>query len=121
MTPLFFQETLETSARNYSNEHNEDSLDFDEPSGDMSLRSIHSEQTNMSSKYRDTNVEQKEASQIMHGQSLASIINNPKKESLFSKMKTVVKQKVTGTAAPKFKPLDESQIEDSPAIPKVNP
>ena len=88
MTPLFFQETLETSARNLSNSLDGSSLDFDENQGDVSQRSAASDAT---IKYRDTNVEAKEASQIMHVQSLASIINNPKKDSFLSKVKTLVK------------------------------
>ena len=118
MTPLFFQETLETTARYDSNDNDENSLDFDDNPGEISQRSISSV---ASSKYRDTNIDQNKASQIIHGQSLASIINNPKKDSFMSKVKTLVKQKVTGTAAPKFKQLKESQIEDSQSIPKVNP
>ena len=36
-------------------------------------------------------------------------------------MASIVKSKVTGSSVPKFKALKESQVEDSPAIPKVNP
>ena len=32
-----------------------------------------------------------------------------------------MKSKVTGSSVPKFKAIKESQVEDSPAIPKVNP
>ena len=48
-------------------------------------------------------------------------MNNPKKDSLVKKMAQAVKSKVMGSSQPKFKPLKESQVEDSTAIPKVNP
>ncbi len=57
----------------------------------------------------------------MHSQSLASIVNNPKKDSLVKKFGAMVKSKVVGSTEPKFKPLKESQVEDNPGIPKVNP
>ena len=57
----------------------------------------------------------------MHVQSLASITNNPKKDSLLKKMGGFVKSKVVGSSEPKFKVLKESQVEDNPMIPKVNP
>ena len=57
----------------------------------------------------------------MHSQSLTSIVQNPKKTSLVKKVASIVKSKVTGSSVPKFKALKESQVEDSPAIPKVNP
>lgn len=56
----------------------------------------------------------------MHSQSLASIVNNPKKDSLVKKFGAMVKSKVVGSTEPKFKPLKESQVEDNPGIPKVN-
>ena len=36
-------------------------------------------------------------------------------------MASLVKSKVMGSTEPKFKPLKESQVEDNPSIPKVNP
>lgn len=71
--------------------------------------------------FRDTHLDQDDAVSLMHEQSLASIVNNPKKDSLVSKMASLVKSKVIGSSQPKFKPLKESQVEDSTAIPKVNP
>ena len=82
-----------------------------------------SRQSTMSSQstFRDTNVDEADASSLMHCQNLASIVNNPKKQSLVKKMASMVKSKVVGSKEPKFKPLKESQVEDSTAIPKVNP
>jgi len=57
----------------------------------------------------------------MHAQSLTSIVNNPKKDSMLKKMAKLVKRKVIGSSVPYFKALKESQVEDSLAIPKVNP
>ena len=71
--------------------------------------------------FRDTHVDQDDASSLLHSQSLASIVNNPKKDSLVKKLGAMVKSKVVGSTEPKFKPLKESQVEDSPVIPKVNP
>ena len=71
--------------------------------------------------FRDTNVHQNDADSLLHAQSLSSIVNNPKKDSLVKKMASLVKSKVVGSSVPKFKKLEESQVEDSPAIPKVNP
>ena len=36
-------------------------------------------------------------------------------------MASAVKSKVVGSSVPKFRTLKESQVEDSAAIPKVNP
>lgn len=57
----------------------------------------------------------------MRNQSLASIVNNPKKESIFKRVKTLVSHKVTGKGVPFFKVLTEHQIEESSQIPRVNP
>ena len=58
--------------------------------------------------FRDTEVGQDEATFLMHGQSLSSIVNNPKKDSMFKKMTSLVKSKVIGSSVPKFKALKES-------------
>ena len=50
-----------------------------------------------SSTFRDTPVGQESARDLMKTQSLASIVNNPKKASLVSKMASLVKSKVTGS------------------------
>lgn len=130
MTPLFFQETMEANASQmYTLEDNDASLDFDQPvsemTGEVGSETMRSRQSNMTTgstgTFRDTHVDQEDADSLMKKQSLASIVNNPKKDSLVSKMASLVKSKVIGSSQPKFKPLKESQVEDSPAIPKVNP
>ena len=40
---------------------------------------------------------------------------------MFTKAINSVKQKVTRSGVPKFKPLKESQVEESALIPKVQP
>ena len=89
--------------------------------GPDTLRSRASNMSSASSTFRDTNVDEEDASSLMHCQNLASIVNNPKKQSLVKKMASMVKAKVVGSKEPKFKSLKESQVEDSTAIPKVNP
>lgn len=108
VTPLFFQETMEANTSSYRlNTVGEDdaSLSFEQPSeldamgGDVSARSRQSNISGVSSStFRDTPVDQEDAGSMMHAQSLSSIVNNPKKDSLLRKMKNMVKQKVTGTA-----------------------
>ena len=89
--------------------------------GGDTQRSRQSNISTVSGTFRDTCVDAGDANSLMHEQSLASIVNNPKKDSLVSKMASLVKSKVIGSSQPKFKPLKESQVEDSTAIPKVNP
>ena len=92
-------------------EDHDASLSFDQPAdtsidGDVTQRSMTS---NMSSgTFRDTHVDQEDASSLLHSQSLTSIVNNPKPTSLVKKMASLVKSKVTGSAVPKFKALKES-------------
>ena len=57
----------------------------------------------------------------MHVQSLTSIVNNPKKDSVFKRMKTLVKHQIQGGPSPYFRTLKESNVEDSDSIPKVRP
>ena len=81
--------------------------------GDLSARgSLSARQSQLSSAssstFRDTAVEQAEADSLMHAQSLTSIVNNPKKDSLLRKVKNMVKQKVVGSSVPKFKALSEA-------------
>ena len=66
-------------------------------------------------------VAEEDATSLMRCQNLASIVNNPKKDSLVRKMASMVKSKVVGSKEPKFKQLSEAQVEESTAIPKVNP
>ena len=40
---------------------------------------------------------------------------------MFKKAINSVKQKVSRSGAPKFRPMTESQVDDSGLIPKVNP
>ena len=70
--------------------------------------SLESFRSNGGDTFRDTMVEAPMANEIMHVQSLTSITNHPKKESMFKKAMNSVKQKVTGTGVPKFKPLTEA-------------
>ena len=112
VTPLFFQETLEASA---SQPDNDDSLCFDEADSmdvEGGLESARSGngggEAGTSSTFRDTKVSTPKADSLMHGQSLVSITNNPKKESVFKKALNTVKQKVTGKGPPKFKVLTET-------------
>ena len=114
---------------------NEDELSFEASASDMTTEAadgglgdetMRSRQSNISSMskqstFRDTMVDEEDASSLMHCQSLASIVNNPKKDSLVRKMASMVKSKVVGSKEPKFKAMTEAQVEDSPAIPKVNP
>ena len=58
--------------------------------------------------FRDTNVDAPMAHEIMHVQSLTSITNHPKKESMFKKAINSVKSKVTRSGVPKFKPMTEA-------------
>ena len=131
-TPLFFQETMEAS--NMSRlVTGEDELSFEASAGEMTTEggemgneTMRSRQSNMSSvssssTFRDTLVAEEDASSLMHSQNLTSIVNNPKKDSFVRKMASMVKAKVVGSKEPKFKALKESQVEDSTAIPKVNP
>ena len=108
----------------------EASLSFEQASIEMSASDFggmtdRSRQSNVSGAssgtFRDTAVGQDDANSLMHGQSLTSIVNNPKKDSLMRKMASLVKSKVIGSSVPKFKAVKESQVEDSAAIPKVNP
>ena len=64
--------------------------------------------SNVSSMFRDTHIDADDANSLMHGQSLTSIVNNPKKASLVSKMASLVKSKVIGSSQPKFKHMKES-------------
>ena len=95
-----------------STKFNDDSLCFDEAdsldveSGFESYRSQGADGER--STFRDTKVEQPQADSLMHGQSLTSITNNPKKESVFKKTMNAVKQKVTGKGVPKFKVKTEA-------------
>ena len=52
-------------------------------------------------------------------QSLASIVNNPKKQSVFSTVKTIIKQKIKGGPSPYYKAMKETDIEESTTIPAV--
>ena len=123
VTPLFFHETM-TNASRMATEENNDSLSFDQElsaDGDETFRSRQSNISSASGTFRDTFVDSGDASSLMHSQNLTSIVNNPKKDSLVRKMASLVKSKVMGSTEPKFKPLKESQVEDNPSIPKVNP
>jgi len=71
--------------------------------------------------FRDTFMEEDKAKEIKNVQSITSIVNNPKKESMLKKMTRIVKKKVVGGGKPSFKPLKEDQIEISTLIPRVNP
>jgi len=75
-------------------------------SGRLSARQ--SDISNATSTFRDTDLDQDDAESLMHGQSLISIVNNPKKHSLVRKMASLVKSKVIGSAVPKFKTLKEA-------------
>jgi len=77
----------------------------------------------MQSTFRDTQCDQEDADKLMHMQSLTSIVNNPKKESFFNKVKNNIKSKLTNKNAEKydFKPMTEAMVEDSLSIPKVTP
>ena len=76
----------------------------------------------MASTFRDTQCDQEDANNLMHMQSLTSIVNNPKKESFFNKVKNNIKSKLTIKSAEKydFKPMTEAMVEDSLSIPKVS-
>lgn len=52
-------------------------------------------------------------------QSLSSIVNNPKKQSVFSTVKTIIKQKIKGGPSPYYKAMKERDIEESNTIPAV--
>ena len=90
------------------------SLSFDQPemtqsdAGDETNRSRQSDISNVSSTFRDTHIDTDDANSLMHEQSLTSIVNNPKKDSLVRKMASLVKSKVIGSSQPKFKHLKES-------------
>ena len=115
VTPLFFQQVLE----GHVNQTN-DSILFDEGDSidiDGSFQSYRS----TGETFRDTMVDAPVAQDIMRVQNLTSITNHPKKESMFKKAINSVKQKVSRSGAPKFRPMTESQVDDSGLIPKVNP
>jgi len=99
----------------YTMEDNDASLSFDQPmteitgeAGSVTGRSQQSNISTVSGTFRDTHVDQEDADSLMKKQSLTSIVNNPKKDSLVSKMASLVKSKVIGSSQPKFKPLKES-------------
>lgn len=54
-------------------------------------------------------------------QSLASIVNNPKQESMFKKVKTILKHKIQGGPSPYYSAMAEKDVEDSSLIPLVKP
>ena len=103
VTPLFFQQTLDSAASEIN-----DSLCFDEADSVDIDGSLESFRSNGENTFRDTKVDGTKANEIMHVQSLTSITNHPKKESVFKKAMNSVKQKVTGTGVPKFKPMTEA-------------
>ena len=107
VTPLFFQETMEANSSYRINTGEEEvSLTFDQSvevpeSGNTSARSRQSVISGAStSTFRDTEVGQDEAVFLMHAQSLTSIVNNPKKDSMLKKMAKLVKRKVIGSSVP---------------------
>lgn len=57
--------------------------------------------------FRDTFLEEEKAREIKNVQSITSIVNNPKKESMLRKVTRMVKKKVVGGGKPSFKPLRE--------------
>ena len=80
-----------------------------ENGGDETMRSHRSSTSNISSgTFRDTHVNEDAANTLLHSQSLMSIVNNPKKDSIVRKMASMVKSKVIGSSVPKFKALKES-------------
>jgi hypothetical protein len=57
----------------------------------------------------------------MNNKSLTSIVNNPKKDSVFKQVKTMLKHQLQGGPSPYFKALKEQNVEESTTIPTVKP
>lgn len=87
----------------------------------MTSKSKHSEESyenessNGASTFRDTEIEREEANNFMKIQSLSSIVNNPKSESLLRQVGTFIKK----STVKEYKPLKESRIPESITLPKI--
>ena len=76
--------------------------------------------------FTDTEISHSEAMKTMRIQSLSSIVNHPKQETLMKKLGKMVKDNIKGkkhmSSRAKFvyKPMTEQDVPDSLHIPKVN-
>ena len=102
--PLFYEETLNASLRRNELTTLDNSDDMDLPKNKI---------------FRDTQVDKEEADIMMNCQSLASIVNNPKKESMFKKVKTMLRHQIQGGPSPYYKAMGEKDVEESTIIPIV--
>ena len=68
------------------------------------------------STFRDTEIEEREASHLMQIQSIASIINNPKSDNFYQQMKSFLNKK----DSLEYKPMTEDQVPETSALPRIS-
>ena len=69
-----------------------------------------------SSTFRDTEIEEKDASELMKIQNIASIINDPKSDTFYRQIRSFIKWNDNLD----YRKMNESQVSESATLPKLS-